>query len=405
FAIGESSSPLANLLLAELADRFDLPRVRPLSAWGPWRRTYPEVGCGLKRGFTFYAHEAGRPFSADPSRRHQLLVAAGPCDEVADTHWYRPDFDRFLAEEARDAGAEYLDEAESSVVSHGSEGFEIEVARGGERRRLHARFVVDATGPGGFLQAALGLTASRFPDLPETESLFAHFEDVRRLDEMGTGASGESPPYPVDDAAVHHVFEGGWIWVLRFASGLVSAGVAARPALARELHLSEGGPGWLRLRERFPTVGAQFDRARPTIPFVYRSRLPFRSGAAAGPAWALMPSAAAFVDPLLSTGFPLTLLGIGRLAAAIETMDDPAVFARALEAHGRLTLFEADTAALLVSALYAAFGDFEVFTALTLLYFAAASYAEAARRLRRPHLSGSFLSGTHPAFRPALERS
>jgi tetracycline 7-halogenase / FADH2 O2-dependent halogenase len=31
FAIGESSTPLANLLIEELADRYSLPRLRPLS--------------------------------------------------------------------------------------------------------------------------------------------------------------------------------------------------------------------------------------------------------------------------------------------------------------------------------------------------------------------------------------
>jgi FADH2 O2-dependent halogenase len=34
FAIGESSTPLANLLLEELADRYDLPRIRTFSKWG-----------------------------------------------------------------------------------------------------------------------------------------------------------------------------------------------------------------------------------------------------------------------------------------------------------------------------------------------------------------------------------
>ncbi|MGE5413986.1 MAG: FAD-dependent oxidoreductase, partial [Syntrophomonadaceae bacterium] len=117
FAIGESSSPLANLLLEELADRYDLPRLRPLSAWGAWQRAHPEIGCGLKRGFTFYAHASGQAFGADPERRDQLLVAASPCDEVADTHWYRPDFDAFLAREAAEAGAEYADETDLAIVS------------------------------------------------------------------------------------------------------------------------------------------------------------------------------------------------------------------------------------------------------------------------------------------------
>ena len=29
-------------------------RVRPLAAYGPWRRSYPHIGCGLKRGFTYF---------------------------------------------------------------------------------------------------------------------------------------------------------------------------------------------------------------------------------------------------------------------------------------------------------------------------------------------------------------
>jgi tetracycline 7-halogenase / FADH2 O2-dependent halogenase len=402
FAIGESSSPLANLLLEELSDRYDLPRIRPLAAWGSWQRAYPEVGCGLKRGFTFYGHEAGRPFGGDPERRDQLLVAASPNDEVADTHWYRADFDRFLAEEAAAEGAEYLDRTEILGISHASCGFDIAAERGGRRMALRARFVIDASGPGGFLHRALGLETAAFPDLPETEGLFAHFEGVRRLDRMGIFPSADRPPYPADDAALHHVFDGGWIWVLRFANGITSAGVAATPSLARELRLSEGEPAWARLLARFPTVRDQFESSRTTRPFLHRPRLPFRSRSAAGPGWALLPSAAAFVDPLLSTGFPLALLGLERLARAMREDWGRPSFDDRLAHHGARTLSEADAAALLVSALYARFHDFPVFAALTLLYFAAASYAESARRLGRPVMAGAFLSADHPRFGPGL---
>ena len=401
FAIGESSSPLANLLLEELARRHDLPRLLPLSAWGSWQRIHPEVAAGLKRGFTFYAHERGQPFAGDPGRRDQLLVAASPNDEVADTHWYRPDVDAFLVCEAEAAGVEYRDRTELRVAARDAEGLTLEATRAGTAERIRPRLVVDASGPGGFLHRALELPAAAFADLPATRGLFAHFENVRRLDALGIGASDEPPPYPVDDAAVHHVFDGGWIWVLRFNNGLTSAGVAATPELAREIGLEDGAPAWARLLERLPTVGAQFAGARATTPF-YRRPLPFRTTAAAGPGWAMLPSAAAFVDPLLSTGFPLALLGIERLAGALgEDWRGPSFEAR-LRDHGARTLFEADTAALLVAALFAAFSDFETFAALTKLYFAAASYAEAARRLGRPALAGSFLAGDHPTFGPNL---
>ena len=75
FAIGESSTPLANLLLEELALRHDLPGVRPLCKWGAWQKSLPHIGCGLKRGFTFLHHALGEKFSGS-----ELLVAASPRD-------------------------------------------------------------------------------------------------------------------------------------------------------------------------------------------------------------------------------------------------------------------------------------------------------------------------------------
>jgi len=41
---------------------------------------------------------------------------------------------------------------------------------------------------------------------------------------------------------------------------------------------------------------------------------------------------------------------------------------------------------------------FDLFKELTLLYFAAASFSETARRLRKPHLADSFLLCLHPVF-------
>ena len=102
--IGESSTPLSNLLLEELATRYGLPTLRPLAKWGSWQRAYPDVACGLKRGFTFHHHVLGAPAAPDPERRDQLLVAASPRNEIADTHWYRADFDHLLVREAEKLG-------------------------------------------------------------------------------------------------------------------------------------------------------------------------------------------------------------------------------------------------------------------------------------------------------------
>jgi FADH2 O2-dependent halogenase len=398
FAIGESSTPLANLLLEELATRYELPRLLPLTKWGTWQRAYPEVGGGLKRGFTFYHHCFGQPFQNRSDRRDQLLVAASPHANIGDTHWYRPDFDHFFMREAVALGAAYFDETSLHEVHEADNAVTLKGERHGEPVTFRARFVVDATGPRGFLHRALQLPEAPLAHLPTTQGLFTHFTGVRRLDAMPVGQGSETPPYPIDDAAVHHVFDSGWIWVLRFNNGITSAGVAACDAVANELRLSDGAAAWERLLERLPTVREQFATAQPCFDFMHARRLSFRSGVVVGRRWALLPSAAGFVDPLLSTGFPLTLLGISRLAAILATDWDKPDFADSLQSYATATTNELLAAERLVAALYASMDDFPTFTALSLLYFAAASYTETARRLHRPQLAGGFLMHDHPQF-------
>lgn len=376
FAIGESSTPLANLLLEELAQKYDLPGVADFAKWGAWQRAHPNVACGLKRGFTFYQHHFGEEIDyADRTR--QLLVAASPSDEIADTHWYRPDFDAHLASLARELGVELIENA----------AFTLREAGGGwkaEGLNVRARFLIDASGPRGCLFKHFGLREERVGFLqhfPETEALFAHFRSVERID-----FAHPELPYPVDDAAVHHVFEAGWIWVLRFNNGMTSAGVAAKKGFG----LEEGEPSWRRLLEKLPSVKRLFANATAVTPFYYQPKVAFHSRICAGPNWALLPSAAGFVDPLFSTGFVLTLLGISRLAEGID-----------LREYERVTFEELNAAGELVSAAYSAFGDFEQFADISRIYFVAAVWAETKRRLG--HKPPQFLLCDDAKFRGNIE--
>jgi FADH2 O2-dependent halogenase len=395
FAIGESSTPLANLLIEEIADRYSLPRLRPFSKWGTWQATYPEVGCGLKRGFTFLRHDVGEPFADTSAHDRQLLVAASPHDGIADTHWYRPDFDERLVQEAQAEGAEYFDDTALEDVSFAGDRVTLTGMRAGRKLRVRTRFVIDASGPRGFLARALAISESPTAWLPPTQGLYTHFTGVARWDALVD--TGGLPPYPVDDAALHHVWPGGWMWVLRFNNGITSAGVAVR-----EGRLEDGEAAWSRILDALPSVRAQFAAATPVLPFVHAKRVAYRCDVAAGPRWAMLPSAAGVIDPLLSTGFPLTLLGIGRLVDLLERTWTSGDREGALAAYARVTQDELDATERLVAALYASMGDFALFKRLGLLYFAAASYAEAVRRLGHPERAQGFLLHADPRFGPAL---
>lgn len=349
--IGESSTPLANLIFEELTVRYGLSRLTPLSKWGSWQKHYPGIACGLKRGFRFFRHDLGQ----------QFYVEASPHNQIADTHWFRADLDAFLVEEAQRLGVEYRDR----VSLDGIEIFEHSVRLNG-CVNVSAKFVVDASGPRGFLHQALHLGELSLPGFPQTEAVYSHFTDVA--------------PRDYDDAAVHHILDDGWIWVLRFNNGLTSAGaVSTRPV------------EWKQLLQQMPDLQAQFSNARPLYEFKRIPKVSFRSAQICGHRWALLPSAAGFVDPLLSTGFPLTLLGIERLAQSFET--------GSLAGYAGNTEADLLAAADLIGALYGNLNRFPVFSALSLLYFAAVSYAETAHRLGTRH---SYLLRNHPTFGPRM---
>ena len=387
FAIGESSTPLSNLFLQRIAESFDLPQLLPFRRWGEWQRDYPDIGCGLKRGFSFFHHKKGQSYSDQPARSQQLLVAASPNDELADTHWYRKDFDQHLISEAQSLGVEYFDQTELIDFHENSEHVLLVGKRQSEIINFRVGFVVDASGPRGCLYRLLHLSERKLPLMPMTSGLFAHFENV------GSWKSEDGVPYPVEDAAVHHVFEGGWVWILKFNNGITSAGVAATKEKAESLGLIDGKEGWNRLLKHFPSLASQFSEAAVQNDFVFVRDLSFGISELVGNRWAILPPAAGFIDPLLSTGFSLTLQAIMRLAQLLPEPSDADLLL-----YQRQTFKELDQVSYLVGALYSNMDDFEVFTALTQLYFVAVSYAETTYRLGNPDLANSFLLCDHPDF-------
>jgi tetracycline 7-halogenase / FADH2 O2-dependent halogenase len=401
FVIGESSTPLANLLLEQIADEFNLPFLRSLSKWGTWQKQTPHLPCGLKRGFTFYHHTLGKAFEADPGRDRQLMVGASPHEGVADTHWYRPDFDLYLVQQAQALGVAYMDEIELTGAVEESNAIHLTGRRRGEPLEFSASFVIDASGPRGFLHRALALPEKPPGGMPPTQALFSHFTGVKELPAC-FHADGQSPPYPPEQAAVHHVFHGGWIWVLKFNNGITSAGVAATDSLAQQLELPAGESAWNRILKLLPSLAEIFGPAKAVAPFIHQPRVAFQSAVVAGRCWTLLPSAAGAIDPLLSTGFPLTLLGVVRLARALKAFDRPTEWAQILRDYARSTTLELEVTARLVGTLYSCMNRFEIFKKLSLLYFAAASFSESARRLGKEHLADSFLLCRHPVFSAQL---
>src|SRR5436190_21182875 len=212
FAIGESSTPLADMALRDIARKYDLPRMAPLSKYGTWMATYPHVMRGLKRGFSYFDHEPHEPFVPRPDHANELLVAASTDDATSDTHWLRSDVDSFFAAEAVAAGVPLYENTTLTSIERISDGWEIQGHRGpaenGDKLHVQARFLIDASGDGRVLSRTLGIADERHLLKTNSRPLFAHFEDLTPWRKMlvEREAATEDHPFDCDRAALHQVF-------------------------------------------------------------------------------------------------------------------------------------------------------------------------------------------------------
>lgn len=384
FALGESATPLADLVLADLARRYDLPRIAPLAEYGTWQQAYPNLVCGLKRGFSYFHHRRGQPWRPIEGHANELLIAASEGAADADNHWLRSQFDHFLASEARRAGVVLLEQSQLEIIS-GGPPWRLSGNQQGTPFDIDARFIIDASGEGRVLARHFKL-ADR-PDRMRTcsRAVYGHFCDVRPWAEIMSEAGGrlDHHPYPCDDAALHQVFDGGWMWVLRFNNGVTSAGWlldAERFPLTTGLAAEHE---WHQSLAEFPSLQEQFRAARLVDPpggLRRTDRIQHRLPVAAGDGWAMLPTTVYTLDALHSTGNAHTLSGIERLVDLLERHWFTPHMADHLVEYDRVLQSEITHLDRLVHGCYRAMGQFELFSSFAMFYFIAAHNSEARRR-------------------------
>jgi FADH2 O2-dependent halogenase len=382
FAIGESTTPLANLSLERLGARYGLADCYRMAAYGRWMQHLPGVRRGLKRGFTFYRHHPGEPFDGRGFDSERLLVAASPTDAVSDTHWLRADVDHHLVSEAKRAGVDYRDRTELTTARFESDRVRLSGTREDKALELDAAFVIDASGPGGFLARQLAISSGLERTHTRSGLVFSHFTGVGSV--PGAVPGLPAGPYPDDWAAVHHVIDEGWMYSLQFDDGVTSAGFALSPrGITRLGATSDGGRLWATLLERYPTVGAVFANASPVMPIRFVPAIQHRLTRAAGERWAMLPHAYAFVDPLFSTGIAWSLRAVERLARTFERHASARAVPNAaeLDRYASMLAGEADQIDHMVAAAYEAMAHFELFAAHAMLYFATVSFSEVRQRV------------------------
>lgn len=382
FAIGESSTPLADLILHRLADQYALAPLRPLCRYGSWKRERPHLVCGKKRGFSYFVHQPDAPFSDDARHSHSLLVTASADDEHADTHWLRSDVDHYFYTLAAAAGA---DCRIAKVISADRSGNGWLLQTGEEESRAIATVacdcLIDAGGRDGTLRRALGVVDRSDRLKTRSRSTYAHFANVGSWREylIDAGLNIDDHPFHCDEAAQHHLLHDGWLWMLRMDDGRTSIGWtradddSSQRSGQRSGKLSDFG------LTRYPSLLRLFESAQAIAPAdhpVTTGRLQRLASCVAGKDWALMPTAAVTIDPLHSSGIAHGLSGVDQLAAILLQTTPGTARAGRMAAYQQRVLAEARMLDALVAGCYAAGTAFELFTAHAMFYFVAAIRCE-----------------------------
>ena len=395
FAIGESSTPGASLILASLAEQYDLTWLKPFAKYGTWKHIYPDITTGRKRGFSYFHHEAGKPFQLQTDHSNELLAAASDSDELSDTQWLRADVDSFFFTQACEAGVEAFENSEVKTLARRSAGWTVELTSKSEGslappRPLSASFLIDASGAGQVLAKLLNVRDDTDKLATNSRAIFGHVTGLpewRSILEQSSPGSTVDHPFSADHAAQHHILEEGWLWSLRFDNDVTSVGLVLDDRAGQSSHNPPDPDEFFRIINRYPSLRLAFSQTTFTAPSdkpVQTQRLQRLASEIAGDGWAMLPHTAGFIDPLHSTGIAHSLTGIEALAEILTSAPDrPGKLPSELllrryrsTVHDELTLVDQ-----LVAGCYDAIAErsFRKFTAFTMCYFAAATTWECRR--------------------------
>ncbi|UJR78257.1 NAD(P)/FAD-dependent oxidoreductase [Sandaracinus amylolyticus] len=361
FAIGESTVPETTFLFRLLGMRYGVPEISQLSTYNRVRRTVGTTS-GVKRNFSFVFHRADEPLRAhESSQLPTLSPPMGP-----DVHLFRQDVDAYLLGVAAAHGAVVRQRTDVTSLDFGATGVELKCRDGSAFR---ASYVVDAGGVQAPVAKLFGLREQPTTMRTHSRSIFTHFHGVTPFDACIGPREAHGLPSPLSQGTLHHLFDGGWMWVIPFdnhpssTNRLTSVGLNLDP----RVHPPTGLPAdeeFRRFVARYPALAKQFENAHPIREWVSTDRLQFSSTRVVGDRYCLMPHAFAFVDPLFSSGLGISMGAINMLAwRLIEAKKDGDYSTERfmpIDARVKRNFAHVDR---LVSRSYVAFSDFELWNA------------------------------------------
>jgi tetracycline 7-halogenase / FADH2 O2-dependent halogenase len=334
FAVGEATTPYTTHSLNLIAEEFDIPALAPSRFFRGALRSR----CGVKRNFGFVYHRPGE----EPNPAEAQLSPV-----PTESHLFRQDTDAHVMALAASYGVELKQQARLERLTLDTDA----VRLGTNQGEVVARYFVDGSGFSSPVDKLLGIEPKGGDLASFSCSLFTHMVGVTPFDDL----FAHSLPGRFSRGTLHHVFDGGWLWVIPFnnhpdsTNPLVSVGLQLDPRVVTPPTPAQAESYFRDFLTRYPAMERQFLSARSVRPWIVSNRLQHRAAVAGGFRWCKLPSAYGFIDPLYSKGLSQTFDAVRLIAGAIKrtpdaelgdlvtALDFDAAYESWIRAHDRIT--------------------------------------------------------------------
>ncbi len=300
-AIGESLIPTSAMWFWILGQKYGIPELTTLAHIDSISRNIAPTS-GLKRGFGYVYHREGQEL-VDPREASLFIGALQPM--FKESQFYRQDIDHHMVQASQRYGVDYRDRTVVEDVRIDDDAVTVAIADGPP---ITGRFIIDATGRHSVLADKFGLREEPTRLRHSSRTIFSHMRGVRPFEEVAPEATTKRRSASWSHGTLHHVFDGGWFWIIPFdnhkssESDLVSVGVTVGTDRHPKLDGIKPEKEFWSFVRRFPVIERHLGAAVPARDFVGTDRLQYSSTAAVGDRFLLLQHAYGFIDPLFSRG-------------------------------------------------------------------------------------------------------
>ncbi|MBI4270757.1 MAG: tryptophan 7-halogenase [Candidatus Rokubacteria bacterium] len=365
FVLGESTVRHVWRTMKIMAERYDIPEFRDKLNSGAAVHKYVTSSCGIKKNFGFVYHREGE--HQRPEEATQLVIP--PAGEGYEAHLYRQDIDSFLVHTAAHYGAKIRYNTPIAHVEVDDGGVTLKSSKGDT---FMARFVADASGPGSLLSRLWGLRDDPPRIRTNTRCVFSHMIDVTPYDDLELPNGVPRMPERWYSGTCHHIFDGGWLWVIPFdnregsTNTVCSIGLNLDNVKFPKPENKTAEEEWNEFLGRYPSIREQFKNAKAVREWVATGRLQKTLSRGVGDRWVVMSAAhgSGFLDAVFSRGLANASEMINALAGRLmKALDDDDLRAERFEYIERLMQAHLARNDELVYGTYLSFRAFDLWNA------------------------------------------